>query len=161
MKDLEVSFITNKNGKKTHAIIPIEIYKQLTALKSLIKYSAPLSANELYTFSCQNVTAHGYPKGTRHKPFFLVTKDSQAVLMPVDSVPSHIQNLREELLSDGILQLDPEHNCFIFTKDTQFQSASAAAAIIAGTVRNGLDVWTNREGFSLKESGFGKKTKKS
>ena len=119
MKDLEVSFITNKNGKKTHAIIPIEIYKQLTALKSLIKYSAPLSANELYTFSCQNVTAHGYPKGTRHKPFFLVTKD------------------------------------------TQFQSASAAAAIIAGTVRNGLDVWTNREGFSLKESGFGKKTKKS
>lgn len=160
MKDSDVLFITNKNGMKTHAVLPIELYSKLIALKGLLKVTAPLGEHELYTFSCQNVSAKGYPFGTRRKPYFYVTKDSQAVLMPVSSVPDHIQQMREELLSDRTLQLDPPNNCFVFTKDYKFQSPSAAAAIIAGTVRNGLDVWLNREGFSLKDSGFGIKVKK-
>lgn len=156
----EVLFITNKHGKTTHALIPIETYHQLLALKDLVKQTAKLGENEIYTFSCQKVIAKGYPVGTRSKPQFIVQQGSQSVLLNVDSTPEHISNLREQLLSDETLKLDPQNNCFIFTKDMQFSSPSAAASIIAGNVRNGLDVWINRHGFSLKQSGYGKKLKK-
>jgi len=159
MKDREVSFITDIHGRKTHAIIPIEVYSQITALKDLIRNTAPIGSHELYSFSLKNTCARGYPDGTRSKPYFVVIKDSQAVLMPVQSVPPNIEKIREELLADGTLELDPYNNCFVFTKDVQFKSPSSAAAIVAGNVRNGLDVWVNREGFSLKESGFGLKKK--
>lgn len=160
MADREVHFITDKKGKRTHAIIPIEVYTQLVALKGLLKHTAPLGDHELYTFSIKNLTAKGYPEGTRSKPYFVVTKGSQAVLEHVSSTPEHVDEQREKLLSDGALKLDPENNCFVFTKDLKFKSASLAAAIVAGNVRNGLDVWVNREGFSLKQSGYGVKSKK-
>ena len=162
MAEKEVSFITDLQGKKTHAILPINVYNQLIALRELVKNTAPLGAHEIYTFSIRNISAKGYPEGTRSKPHFVVLKGSQAVLQPVESVPQNISNIREDLLSDGTLELDPVNNCFVFAKDLKFQSASAAAAIVAGNVRNGLDVWINREGFTLKESGYGlKKTKRA
>lgn len=160
MADREVHFITDEKGKRTHAIIPIEVYTQLVALKGVLKHTAPLGDHELYTFSIKNLTAKGYPEGTRSKPYFVVTKGSQAVLEHVSSTPEHVDEQREKLLSDGALKLDPENNCFVFTKDLKFKSASLAAAIVAGNVRNGLDVWVNREGFSLKQSGYGVKSKK-
>jgi len=162
MTDKEVSFITDLHGKKTHAILPINVYNQLISLGELVKNTAPLGGHELYTFSIRNISAKGYPDGTRSKPNFIVIKGSQAVLMPVESVPNNISNIREDLLSDGTLELDPVNNCFVFAKDLKFQSASAAAAVVAGNVRNGLDVWINREGFTLKESGYGiKKAKRA
>ena len=160
MADREVHLNTKEKGKRTHAIISIEVYTQLVALKGLLKHTAPLGDHELYTFSIKNLTAKGYPEGTRSKPYFVVTKGSQAVLEHVSSTPEHVDEQREKLLSDGALKLDPENNCFVFTKDLKFKSASLAAAIVAGNVRNGLDVWVNREGFSLKRSGYGVKSKK-
>ena len=80
MADREVHFITDEKGKRTQAIIPIEVYTQLVALKGLLKHTAPLGDHELYTFSIKNLTAKGYPEGTRSKPYFVVTKGSQAVL---------------------------------------------------------------------------------
>ena len=160
MADREVQFITDSKGKKTHAIISIETYNQLVGLKALLKPAIPLGHHELYFFSYQNITAKGYPTGTRSKPYFVVTKNSQAASNSGNSVPSNVSKIREELLGNGILQLDAEHNCFVFNHDFKFQSASAAATIIAGYVRSGLDVWVNREGFSLKQSGFGVKHKK-
>ena len=157
MEDKSIQFITDKNGRKTHAIIPIDVYKDLLSIKSILKHTATLGTNELYTLTIKNVTATGYPSGTRSKPDFIVLRNSQAVLMETDSVPPHIQAKREEFLGDGTLALDPENNCFIFTKDVRFQSPSSAAAIVSGNVRNGLDVWINREGVSLNRSGFGLK----
>ena len=139
MAESETRFITDKNGNRTHAVIPYSVYEQLIAL---------------------NAVAKGYPEGIRQKPEFVILKGSQAVLEPVESVPEHVQNLREDLLSEGTLELDIQNNCFVFVKDLKLPSASTAAAIVAGNVRNGLDVWVNREGFSLKESGFGVKNKK-
>jgi hypothetical protein len=161
MTNKEVHFITDAKGKKTHAILPIDTYNQLVALKGLLKHTAPIGEHEFYTFSIKNASAKGYPDGTRSKPYFVVVKGSQAVLEPVQSIPPHIAKQREDLLSDGTLELDPVNNCFVFIKDLKFSSASTAAAIIAGNVRNGLDVWTNREGFSLKESGYGLKKSKN
>lgn len=39
----------------------------------------------------------------------------------------------------------------VFTKDTQFTSPSAAAAVIHGGSANGLIVWKSRDGKSLKQ----------
>ena len=36
-------------------------------------------------------------------------------------------------------------------------AVSLAASLIAGNNRSGLDAWSNQEGFTLKQSGFGKK----
>ncbi len=160
MAESETRFITDKNGNRTHAVIPYSVYEQLIALKGLLSPVSKLGDHEIYTLSVKNAVAKGYPEGIRQKPEFVILKGSQAVLEPVESVPEHVQNLREDLLSEGTLELDIQNNCFVFIKDLKLPSASTAAAIVAGNVRNGLDVWVNREGFSLKESGFGVKNKK-
>ncbi len=157
MSDKEVLFITDAAGNKTHAVVPIETYKAFLALRQMIAPTAPVTEHEIYTLSLKGVTARGYPTGVRSRPDFVIIKGSQAVLATVDSLPEHIANFREELLGSETLKLDPEHNCFVFTKDLSFKSASFAAAVVSGNVRNGLEVWINREGFSLKESGYGVK----
>ena len=40
---------------------------------------------------------------------------------------------------------------FVFTKDVEFSSPSAAAAVIHGASANGLMAWKNRQGKTLKE----------
>ncbi|MGN0914824.1 MAG: DUF4357 domain-containing protein [Succinivibrio sp.] len=159
MDSKSVSFLTGHTGKVTHAVIPIELYRQLLSVRSLLGSVGRSSADEIYTLNVRNVTARGYPTGSKVKPGFLVLKGSQVVLIEKDSVPEHIKNIRESYLGDGTFELDAEHNCFVLTKDLQFKSPSAAAAIIAGTVRAGPDVWLNSEGFSLKESGFYRKSR--
>ncbi len=160
MSDKSILFLTDAQGRKTHAVMPIETYNALIELKKMFSNAAPLTEHELYSLSIKNVKATGYPDGTRSKPRFIIVKGSQAVLETVGSLPEHIKNYRENLLGNGTLTLDAEHNCFSFSTDIEVKSPSFAAAIISGNVRNGLDVWQNREGFSLKESGFGKKLRK-
>ncbi len=159
MKTEHVKFITDRLGNREYAIIPYHVYEELISLKELLKNVAPIGAHEIYTFTVSHVKAMGYPDGIRSKPGFTVIKDSMAVLQTVSSTPKHIMELRENLLSDGSLVLDPKRNCFVFSRDVHFLSPSTAAAVVAGNVRNGLLVWVNREGFTLKDSGFGIKKK--
>ena len=49
-------------------------------------------------------------------------------------------------------------NQVIFTADQLFNSPSLAASLVAGNNRSGLDAWQNSAGYTLKQSGFGKKT---
>ena len=64
---------------------------------------------------------------------------------------------RQELLGKGVLVPHPEGG-FIFTADQLFNSPSLAASLVAGNNRSGLDAWQNSAGYTLKQSGFGKKT---
>ena len=160
MSESKVQFVTDKNGRKTHVLIPIETYEKLLALRTLVKHTAKPNDQEIYSFDIKNASARGYPTGVRSKPGFVILKGSQAVLQPVQSTPAHVQALREKFLEDGTLVLDPYNNCFTFSRDLKLSSASIAATLVAGNVRNGLDVWINREGFSLKSSGYGKNIKK-
>lgn len=150
-------FLLNEKGEKTHAVVPLATYESLLALRAMLS-AAPLSDHEIYTLNFKGLCASGYPEGGRLRPRFLVIKGSQAVLQVASSLPENIQEAREKLLDKEILQLDPQHNCFVFSADFQFQSPSQAACVISGSVRNGLDVWLNREGFSLKRSGYGSAT---
>ena len=56
---------------------------------------------------------------------------------------------RKQLISDGTL-LERE-GLLVFTKDAEFSSPSAAAAVIHGGSANGLIVWKTNDGKSLKQ----------
>ena len=58
-------------------------------------------------------------------------------------------NMRLRLKEEGILQEQADH--FIFTKDEEFSSPSAAASVIHGGHANGLTAWKNNHGKILKE----------
>lgn len=95
----------------------------------------------------KGVKAHGHlsPSG------FLVLKGSQAVLTERASAQKYPWplNMRQKLKEDGTLQEQPNH--FVFTRDTEFSSPSAAAAVIHGGHANGLIAWKDKNGRTLKE----------
>lgn len=90
-------------------------------------------------------TGHLSPNG------FVVLKGSQAVLKERASAHKYpyVMALRERLKDDGTLIKDGER--FRFSRDAEFASPSAAAAAIHGGTANGLLVWKNKAGKTLKE----------
>ena len=90
--------------------------------------------------------------GNRTSTGFVVYADSQAVLNERPSAAKQhpmVVESRKRLISNGTLVQDGDH--FRFTKDTEFSSPSAAAAVVHGGGENGLLVWKNKGGKPLKE----------
>ena len=56
---------------------------------------------------------------------------------------------RKQLIADGTL-IDKD-GFLVFTKDAEFSSPSAAAAVIHGGSANGLTAWKTEDGKSLKQ----------
>ena len=81
----------------------------------------------------------------------VVLKGSQAVLNERPSTKkyrwSHI--MRERLIKEGTLGTESDH--LVFTRDEEFSSPSAAAAVIHGGHANGLTAWKDKQGRTLKE----------
>jgi Domain of unknown function (DUF4357) len=85
------------------------------------------------------------------KGLFLVLKGSTAVLEQRTSAGSRPNVLadRNKLIANGtIVEKD---GFLVFTKDTEFSSPSAAAAVIDGGSANGLTAWRDKDGRSLKQ----------
>jgi Domain of unknown function (DUF4357) len=61
----------------------------------------------------------------------------------------YVLTQRKKLIADGTL-IEKEV-FFVFTKDSDFSSPSAAAAVIHGGSANSLTAWTNEDGKSLKQ----------
>jgi len=82
---------------------------------------------------------------------FLIMKGSQAVLKDRASSQKYPWplNMRQRLKDEGVIVIDEDH--FVFTRDEEFSSPSAAAAVIHGGHANGLTAWKNKEGKTLKE----------
>jgi hypothetical protein len=57
--------------------------------------------------------------------------------------------MRQKLKEDGVLAERQDH--LVFTKDAEFSSPSAAAAVVHGGHANGLIAWKNGKGETLKE----------
>ena len=152
-----IYFLTDGLGNKTHAVMPIALYEELLALLDLARGPAGRADREVYTLRKGGLTARGYPDGRRSAPSFVLIKGSQAALEAVESLPPHAREVRERLLGDGRLVLDPKAGCFTLGCDLKLNSPSLAAAVVTGSVRNGLDAWRSSAGFSLKQSGFGVK----
>ena len=90
-------------------------------------------------------------KGYRTPSGFLVLKDSEAVSVerPSSEKWPWTRNLRQKLRDEK--QLAEQGDRLIFTRDVEFSSPSAAAAVIHGGHANGLTAWKDASGKTLKE----------
>lgn len=103
------------------------------------------SAVETLTTSLKGLAA----TGRRTPNGFVVYRGSQAVLQDRPSALQWSIEKRRELVADGALQRAPD--AFVFQRDVEFSSPSAAGAVIHGGNVNGLIIWKNAAGRTLKE----------
>jgi len=99
---------------------------------------------------CRNMGAEA--RGQRTPSGFVVFRGSTAVFKQRPSAErSHpyVAALRKQLIADGTLV--EKDGFFVFTKDTELSSPSAAASVIHGGGANGLTEWKANDGTSLKE----------
>lgn len=99
---------------------------------------------------CKNKGA--LARGRRTEGGFVVFKDSTAVVADRPSAETQhpfVVALRKKLSQDNALV--EKNGYLVFTKDTEFDSPSAAAAVIHGGGANGLTAWKNASGKTLKE----------
>jgi Domain of unknown function (DUF4357) len=111
----------------------------------LVKVEKLKAASAMLTYPIKGLLA----KGQRTATGFVVFKGSEATLDLRPSAPPWVIQQREKYLKDGTLaKLDGK---FAFTKDTEFSSPSAAAALVCGGHVNGLTAWRNADGKNLKQ----------
>ena len=90
--------------------------------------------------------------GRRTEEGFVVFKDSTAVLTLRPSAEIHhpfVISLRKKLVLQGTLV--EQRGLYVFMKDAEFSSPSAAAAVVRGGGANGLTAWRDANGKSIKE----------
>ncbi len=90
-------------------------------------------------------------RGQRTTNGFVVLNGSTAVLEQRPSAESYpyVVAQRKQLIADGTLI--ERDGLLVFTKDVEFSSPSAAAAVIHGGSANGLIAWKSGDGRSLKQ----------
>ncbi|MBE7500007.1 MAG: GIY-YIG nuclease family protein [Verrucomicrobiales bacterium] len=90
-------------------------------------------------------------RGQRTPDGFVVFRGSTAVLdeRPSADAYPYVLAHRRQLIADGTLR--PKDGFYVFTKDMEFSSPSAAAAVIHGGSANGLIAWKTDDGRSLKQ----------
>jgi hypothetical protein len=90
-------------------------------------------------------------RGQRTANGFVVFQDSTAVLeeRPSADYYPYVLAQRKQLLSEGVLK--EKDGLLVFTRDVEFTSPSAAAAVIHGGSANGLTAWKTDGGKSLKQ----------
>ncbi len=152
----ELAYIVNDKGERTHVILPLDAYNSLLALQELLK-SSSLTHDELYYLNFKQHQACGYPHGPKRCPHFVLIKGSEVALELSRSIPERIVQLKERLLDDQSLVLDPARNAFVLTRDVDCKSVSQAALLCSGMVINGMEAFKNKAGFSLRMSGYGRK----
>jgi len=90
-------------------------------------------------------------RGQRTANGFVVISGSTAVFEERGSAETYpyVLDRRHQLIADGTLA--KKDGFLVFTKDVEFSSPSAAAAVIHGGSANGLTAWKTKEGKPLKE----------
>jgi hypothetical protein len=90
-------------------------------------------------------------RGQRTANGFVIFRGSTAVLEERPSAENYPYVLaqRKQLIAEGLLT--EKDGFLVFTRDAEFSSPSAAAAVIHGGSANGLIAWKNESGKSLKQ----------
>jgi len=101
------------------------------------------------TLFCRMKGAEG--RGHRTPDGFVVLQGSTAVLQERQSAKKwpYVVALRGKLIADGTLV--QKDGFYLFTRDVEFSSPSAAASVIEGGSANGLIEWRTKNGRVLKE----------
>jgi len=156
-KQFDFKAVDKKGNREPESKVvdsPISVDKppqQIMAKKNI----SSSSEEKLFLFEAKKAKAAGHPIGDTSKPGFVVTKGSTANIQQAKSLRPAIKELRKKLATSGILIEDGE--VFSFTQEYTFQSPSAAACVIAGNPRSGMDAWRDMKGQSLKDLGYGKR----
>ena len=90
--------------------------------------------------------------GRRTEGGFVVFAKSTAVFAVRPSAENQYPNtiaLRQRLIQETTLK--EKDGLYVFTRDVEFSSPSAAAAVVHGGSANGLTAWKDKSGRSLKE----------
>jgi hypothetical protein len=109
----------------------------------------PESKEEARLLFCEisgiKATGHLTPNG------IVVLAQSQAVLALRPSAKDYpwVVNARDQLAKDGVLL--PANGHLVFSKNHEFSSPSAAAAVIHGGTANGRTAWKDASGTTLKQ----------
>jgi hypothetical protein len=130
--------------EKIHQLMPVLGTDVLLPIGSALE--GP-TKKQILVCEIKGLKATGYPTPTG----FVVLKGSQAVLKERASAQRYPYTVvsRKRLIDDGTLIEEGEH--LRFTRDTEFSSPSAAAAVVHGGSANGLIAWKNKDGKTLKE----------
>jgi hypothetical protein len=88
-------------------------------------------------------------RGKRSANGFTIFKGSQAVAAHRKSA-TWSKRLRESLVDKGVMEHRNDH--YVFSRDCEFGSPSAAAAVVRGGASNGLTSWKTKAGKTLKEA---------
>lgn len=130
--------------ERVHQLMPVLGADALLPIGSM-----PAASAQEQTLICEikglKATGHPIPMG------FVVFKGSQAVLKERASAHQYPYTLvaRMKLIEDGTLVKRGEH--YVFTRDVEFSSPSAAATVVHGGSANGLLAWKTRSGKTLRE----------
>lgn len=151
----EITFVVNSDNVKTHAIVPIELFQELQSLKNFFNEDLNLDEKENFYFSVKGISAIGFPIGKKNRPSFMLLEGSLIAYHYANSLRGPVRELRDNLINSQKLILDEKHNCYRLTENYLFSSASFAASLVAGNNRNGLDVWETKDGYTLKNLGYG------
>ena len=130
--------------EKIHQLLPVlgvEVLVPTTIIAEGITELQPLSCEIKGLKAAGHLTPNG----------IVVLAGSQAVLNERPSSQKYpwALNMRQKLKEEGALAVKDDH--LLFTKDIEFSSPSAAAAVIHGGHANGLISWKNKDGKTLKE----------
>ena len=113
----------------------------------IVSIQEPEDKRELLSCKIKDISATGYltPNG------IVVLSGSQAVIHERASAKKYPWVLvhRNKLIEEE--NLVKQGNLLVFTKDVEFSSPSAAAAVIHGGSANGLLAWKTQDGKTLKE----------
>ena len=159
----QVGRFSLENSQTSNAKLPESDREDMEVFLERIRQLLPVLGSDILTpitrpsagrqtsqsLFCQIRSAVG--KGQRTVNGFVVFKGSTAVLQDRPSAEKYpyVLNLRHRLIEEGALK--EENGLFVFMKDVEFTSPSAAAAVIHGGSANGLTAWKDDKGRTLKE----------
>ncbi|SHL09817.1 protein of unknown function [Chitinophaga jiangningensis] len=98
-------------------------------------------------FYCKS-GAGAFSTGSPSTEGFIVYKDSLFIIQEQNAFPKGIKLEREQMLNEGILEI--QGTFYRLTKDYIFNSPSRAAAATLGRNANGRVEWKNEDGVELK-----------
>ncbi len=159
----QVARFTLENSQASGSKLPESDREDMEVFLSRIRQLLPVLGSDLLipvgqpsakqqsggTLFCRMKGAEG--RAHRTPDGFVVLKGSTAVLQERESAKNwpSVLALRKQLIGDGtLLEAD---GFYKFTKDVEFSSPSAAAAVIEGGSANGLVEWKTKDGKSLKQ----------
>lgn len=103
--------------------------------------TAPTQENihkeDMYEIRQRDMAAYGFHDGSA----FWVKAGSQASQTATSGCPQRYNELRDQLINQGILR--KQDGLYVFAEDYRFDSPSAAAAVVRGRAANGWKEWKN------------------